>query len=258
MGESYILNSNAIDKYSTYAPNFGGTPENISDYDIASIYTTSGANSDATIATLDVLFNDINGNAVNKQLDFIYITGNNFKHWWLEYWNGSAWIEILNETNTTNTLFRTFTLVSCVKIRILIQTTRTPDEEKKMSVVVTGNQKPFLSPIPQDMSSYKIVTRNKSSLIQTADGSIHFSAVRFTPTRREKYGARIVFKNLDSTTYSVLRTLKNLGSTFIWWPESENNQSEIYLVIWVNPFSASYTSTYKGAGWTIDMELQEV
>lgn len=256
MGESTILERNKLDKYSSVVLTHGGTSADLFDRDMETVYTTSGANSDATQARIEITFKDSAGVNIARSVDSFFFGNFNFKNFLVEYWTGAAWASMFADTTNTDTnYYRTVSIQSTIAIRISCTETITPDEEKKVGELIISA---VFQDISEEISSYNLQFHQKSNIIQLSDGGLHVSLRKFTTNRTQKYGARVSFKLIDETLLERFRTLKDSGNSFYWYPEKTSRPNQIYFVNWVTPLIYRYTSSYKGAGFTVEMELREV
>jgi len=63
---------------------------------------------------------------------------------------------------------------------------------------------------------------------------------------------------MSNAEVESLRTLKESGQPFYFQPDSVSNAHNIYKVEWTGPWNVTYTSNFKGAGYTINMQVKEV
>jgi hypothetical protein len=254
--EPVIYTRSYVDKNGTFVCSHGSTfIERLYDRERIAKYTTSGANSDATEMIVEHDFKEA-GLSITRTIDSIIILNHNLKDVTTEYWNGSNWqaYAVLSGLSSSHTLFQGGT-VSTTKIRVRCSTTQSTNQEKYMAELIACAT---LVTIGYDFESYSVSFKRKQYSVPLADGGMHRSFVKFSTNRSQKYHARVKFNYVSSTVLETLRTLAESGAAFLWQPESVTALQEIFYVNWATPLSYEYVSKYKGAGFSVDMDLEEV
>lgn len=255
MAEPKIYTKNYVDSNCEIASNYGGTVARLYDKDSVSKWQTTGADDDATTVILQVDFKEA-GVAVSRTIDRVMLLNHNLKSVTFQYYDGSTWQDLLTtQTLDDSVSVISFTEQSTEKFRLLCDETQVADENKYVAeLIVCALQ----LDIGDDMVSYSITHRQKVSEIELLDGSIHRTVIKHSPNRTLKYEARCQFRLLSEATLESLRDIKDAGQAFLWQPESSQRPDEIYLVNWAGSFNYQYSSTYKGAGFNLEMSLKEV
>jgi hypothetical protein len=180
------------------------------------------------------------------------------------YWNGTDWVALPSLTKSVfrdngqraHTTFE-FSGVNAYGILFYMLATNTPNQEKTIGEIIACSEGE-IAYIRTDLSSYSPTFRQKSKEISLGDGSLHVANTKDDRNKLLKYEANCQFKYLAATELKYLYDIKNEGGTFLFHPESQSRPQDIYLVRWAGNFSPRYTSSYKGAGWTVDMQVKEV
>ena len=257
--EVRILTPNFIDSETTIASSNGGTTANLWDMDTDSIWQEADefnfSHWDTRECTLTFTFK-IGTVETQFLTNAVIMIKNNVREFDIEYWNGSAYVKIATITeNLDSNLFVNFGNRLTSRIRLKMRKTINPNERKQMAELVIARNRITLG---QNYNVYEINSREKVETITLGDGSEHRAVTRFKNTKSQKYGCRATFDYLSVFDYNNLLSLKNENSPFLWYPESDFKGDEIYLVNWINTFSAKYTGKAKQLGYTINMELNEV
>jgi hypothetical protein len=255
MAEPKIYSKNYVNADCTFSESHtGGTITRLYDRDPASQCVTSGANSDATEASIEVTFKE-GATAVDRTFDRVILLGHNLKYVYLDYWNGSSWVNITSNSAVTGDIIFTFVAVTGAKFRIRATLTQTTNEEKKIGELIVCK---LTSDVGIELESYEVTWRQKSTEVELADGSFHRAVVAHSVNRTSKYEARARFNFVPTATLTILRTLRESGAAFLWHPESESRPDQIFYVHWTGTERVRYASQYKGAGHAVEMELREV
>jgi len=254
--EIRILTENMVDADSTIVVSAGGTTANLFDRDKDNKYITSGVRRDTQAATIEVTFN-VGTVETEFTLNTLIMLKTNVKLFKLEWFDSAESIfkTIIETERPGEITCLTFGAVKTSKIRLTLFTTQQPNREKEIGELIIARQRFILSDNP---SSYDLVGREKKTIIELGDGQRHIAYTRFSDQRISKYGARVSFRFLPQADYDILECIKNEGTPFLWYPESLSRPLEIYKVNWVNPFETRYSIQFKGAGYDITMELEEV
>jgi hypothetical protein len=254
MAEPKIYSKNYVSSDCTFTLSHSGTSAKLYDRDVATLYQTSGANSDVTDATIVIDFKE-GSTSVTRTIDTCILLGHNLKAWELEYWNGSAYVSIQSLSALSNNYsVISFSQVSTTKIRLTLKSTQTVNQEKQIGELIVALQTLAFS---QELETYDQDVRQKAVEIPLADGSIHRTFVMWTSYRSTKYQARARFSYLTSAEIVTLYALRDSGASFLWHPESTSRPDQIFYVQWVTG-RLRYATAYKGAGHQIEMELKEV
>jgi hypothetical protein len=222
---------------------------------------SSGANSDATTITIDVVFKE-GTTAVNRAIDSLFLINHNLKNWDFYYWDGAAYQLVAHEdTDAAANTIKSFGSVTTSKVRLVCDSTQSVNAEKYIGeMIVCALQ----MDIGHDLKSYEVRHRERSREILLGDGSIHKMITRWTQYRTEKYECRAVVEFLNTSGHTpeterlTLKAIINSRLPFLWYPESSQRPAEIFLVRNSGPWADRYVSGYKGAGFEVSLDLREV
>lgn len=129
-------------------------------------------------------------------------------------------------------------------------------QEKMMGELILANQNTIQ--LTKDFSSYEERWREKVKEIALGDGGIHRVVTLSSTGRNLRYEANCQFRFLTESEVISLNALKESGAPFYFQPESETRPDKIFKCHWTGPWDIKYTSSYKGAGYTVSMNLKEV
>jgi len=255
--EVKILTPNFVDSKSTIVSSNGGTTAYLFDKDNESIFEVTRVpegKRDTEESILSITFN-VGTVETEFEMNCFMLFGCNIRDMSFDYWNGTAWKTLTTIVgNADDYLIRYFGAITTSRVRLRMLKTINPNELKKIAeLIVARHRFNFLS-----YSVLKEKSREMVSTLELGDGSIHRSVMRFSTNRTNKYGAVVTFDYLTRQQYYNLRSLKNENSPFLWMPESTHIPEEIYLVQWVNPFTSNYWKKYKGNGYSVQLQLEEV
>lgn len=254
MSEPRIYSKNYIDSECLITSSHGGDGTKIYDRNSLTIFSTSGANSDATIGNIQIYFQSA-GISQARTIDTIVIKNYNFLGWTAYYYNGTNWIDVFSSvSDSQSNRVISFSPVSTTAIQIQFQTTKTPNQEKTIGELIACNTVIACD----DMSSYDPKWRERSKEIVLGDGSVHKVYTKDASGRLGKYEASVRFNYLSKATRDSLKAIKDTGEPFLWQPESVTVPEDIYYVHWSNTWDEKYMSNFKSAGYEVIMNLKEV
>lgn len=257
MSEPFLFTRNYVDDQSDVTVSHGsGSKSYLFDRDPDSQWVTSGANDDATEASVEVEFFE-DGVSVERDIDRLLLINHNFKNWVAEYWNGSAWVTLTSEAaDAASTTLKSFGQVSTTKVRVRVTETQVADAEKTLGELIICAI--LLDPGRDVEPDYQPKWREMSSEQIMGDGSLHKIVTRWAQNRVQRYEARVTFNFLSNADRLTLKAIRDGGVPFLWYPESIYRPAEIYFVEWSAPWSEQYVSSYKGSGTRVQMDLKEV
>lgn len=251
--KNYLDPGDGIAAATLFAGSGNGSILNIVDRDSQSLWASSGAASDATVVEI---FGSFFAGLVQKTIDTLIILNHNLATFTLSYWDGTAWVALSPvSVSVANTIY-SFTPVSTTGIRLTMSATRTTNQEKTIGQLMACA---LTLAVGTDMEAdYTQTYRERSKEVVLGDGSVHKMVTRFSPYRTQKYEAKVSFKLLTNAQADALLAIKEAGEPFLWQPESVTKPEEIFLVHWSNPWNRRYSSSYKGSGNDVQMNLREV
>ncbi len=256
MAEPKILTKNYVGADDVITVSHGdGSKSYLYDRDKDSKWLTSGANDDATLASIEVEFFE-GTTAVNRTIDRLLLINHNLANWDFYSWNGSAWVLQANENaDAAGTTYKSFTPVTTSKVKLECDVTQIADAEKFIGELIVAAQ---LMDVGHDFKAYSVRYRERSKEIMLGDGSIHKMVTRWTKNRNQKYEARCSFEFVTEAERDTLKSICEARAPFLFYPESAQRPDEIFLVRWSAPWAEDYVSSYKGAGLEIRLEMREV
>ena len=209
MAEPKIYTKNYIDADLIFAASHGQINLSaIFDTDKNSLYVTSGANSDSISITVEIEFQDENNDIINRTINRVIIVNHNMKDIEVEYLdvNGFNWISVATETFlTSSTTIISFSAVSAGGVRILSQTTQTPNQDKQLGLFFACE---FNVDIGIEITALSVNYRQKQSILLMGDGQLQRTVVMHAPNRSAKYQAKVSFILLPYATFELLRAVK--------------------------------------------------
>ncbi len=225
------------------------------DRDRNSKWISQGQGTDGNVVTINVDFYE-GSTPVPRTIDTFFMLNTNVKDLSFFYWNGTSMVNYLTVLgNTAANLVRNFTPVTTTRVYFELIRTQTPNQEKSIGELSIGALKLDLSAGPDQ---YDIKFREKAKELILGDGAMHQMVIRHSPNRTQKYEARVGFKYITQSLHDQLLALKEEGLPFIWHPEPVDRPQDLFYVHWTSPWKAKYVSSYKGAGFDVDLELKEV
>ncbi len=260
MAEPKIFTRNYVDSECTITPSTGSDNKHkLYDRDYDSQWISDGENSDATESMIEVAFREA-GAEVSREIDTIMILNHNLEDPVAEYWDGSAWQAFDSDTNLTDGTFNAFThaAVETTKIRIRNYQTITQDAEKAVGELIACAVQYTSSGNADELVAYDVIHAQRTAYeLPLIDGGVHRSVVRHSANRSDKYEAKATFQFLTEAQLESLKDIKASGMAFLWQPESTQRPEDIYLVNWTGNLQYKYASLYKGAGFTLTLDLKE-
>ena len=253
-----ILTKNFLDADTTIVSSHAGTTSYLWDRDVNTLWQTAGfmARRDQTEITLTITFN-VGTVETQFTANTIMFLNNNLNFVKLESWNGSAWEEVFQDyvPAASHDHVWYFGERTTSRMRITMLGTKQENKQKEIGELVIARTRYLMS---TGMTSFQANYKQKVSMYEVADGGLRIAYTRAPGSRVARYGAVVTFDRITREDYEFLLALKNEGEPFLWYPESAQYPGEVWLVQWVNPFTAMYSHQMTTAGYTVTMELQEI
>lgn len=130
------------------------------------------------------------------------------------------------------------------------------NQEKRIGELILANENTVT--LARDFNSYQEKWREKVKEIMLGDGGVHRVITLSGSGKNLRYEANCQFKFMTTAEVEALRALKESGNPFWFMPESETNPHKIFQCHWTGPWDVTYTSSYKGAGLTVNMQVKEI
>lgn len=256
MAEPKILTKNYVSADCTITVSHSDASKGyLYDRDKDSKWLTSGANDDAMVASIEVVFKE-GSTAVDRTIDRLLLVNHNLANWDFYSWDGAAWVLQASEnTDSASTTYKSFTAVTTAKVKIECDVTQVADAEKFIGEMIVAAEQ---MDVGHEFDNYNVRYRERSREIVLGDGSTHKMITRWTQNRNQKYEARATFLFVTEAERDTLKGICEARLPFLFYPESSQRPDEIFLVRWANPWAEEYVSSYKGAGLRIAMDVKEV
>jgi len=259
MAEPLIFTNNFIDENNIYSSShYNVTQKHFYDKSRSTQMISVGGNLDTISVDFTVQFRNGTLVALNRNVEAVWILNHNFKEWVFEYWNGSAWTALVNQTNDlTSDRFINMGGTATGQIRFRCTKTKVADATKKFGELIVVGSK---VDIGSEMTTYDVRYREKVKDIILGDGTLHRVVTRHGSNGygTQKYEATATFKYMTAAQRDLLRAVKEAAQSFFWQPESTSRPEEIYEVIWTSPWAEKYSAPFKSAGYDITMQLRAV
>lgn len=204
------------------------------DQNQATKWVSSGSD-DVTEETIEISFQNWQGESISRTFDRIILLGHNIKTGAFDYWNGSAWVNIpaadLADVSDSETLIELSSSITATKFRIRATETQTTDAEKqigeiKVCLSIIGGSQLWRSDIPR-------TDDQKSGSYRVGDGGLVFW--------REwtKFSASGTLYDVDKDSYDLMFPLLKTGLlyTIIFW--SDFDLKDCYEIAFTDPPRAS-------------------
>lgn len=254
--EPKIFTKNYVNSDDTFSVSSGsGSWSNAYDRDTLSQWVSSGANSDASDVTITITFYE-GSVAATRTIDSLLMINHNIKAFDLYYWNGSAFTLWQSFTGlASSTLFQSLSSQSTTAVQLILHTTQVANQEKAIGEF---NLMALLLDLGVDLYTYKVAFRQRVKDLAMGDGSLKRGIIRWTYNRIEKYEATWSLHLITDAQRNSLLTIKQLGTPFLWYPESISRPDEIWYVHWYDPRDYQYSSYVKSAGNEFQASFKEV
>ena len=263
--EPKFLLGNYVDRYCEMAVTSGSGVADVFNGDREVGWTSSGETSEAGYDVyVECIFKNSAGTNITRDIDAICIRNTNIKKFRLRYsataagaystittivYNGTSDADGLVLTNADDDLYITFSELTAGKIRVEIESTIVANEEKTIGELLA-------------MHTNYSATDNATSLNQKVidkKGEYRLeSGVLKSWFNYRKYECKLIFSLANETMMENLRDIKMNNESFCIYPEPDSRKGDIWMVRWSNDWLELYTVNYKGAGYTIKIEMDGV
>ncbi len=249
-----ILSPNYIDAFGIFTvSNNASEIAKIFDRDSVSQYFTTAAGS---LETVEHEFKE-GGFVVTRTFDTLLMLNHNLKKWKMQYWDGAAWQDIGNATflldNQANTIVQ-FTQVSATKVRLFIEEAQSGTEFSVGEWIVSRETYQFET----GFFEYEEEHDELNLQYKLAENTLEKAKVSWTQNRALKYAARARVIFVTEAMRDSLKTIKDTGVPFLWYPEPEARPTRIFFVHWLSKWRERYSSPVKSQGFTIPITVREV
>ena len=242
LSSNYLRLSTAIITVSTGS----SSKSKLYDRDKNTQWSSVGSN-DTITESIEVDF------GVSKQIDTLLLQNINLKNFKLQYWTGSAWADVTGVAETTwanNYYYKEFTAITTQKVKLLMYSTQTANQEKKVGEMWVMLKK---YEIP-DPNTFKFKPENIeiNGYYRLGDGTQESWYIK------SKWSNKIPFEYLSQSVTDSLKSIYDEHSAFTIYPEPIEKPSECYEVNWTSKWNAYYVDTIKGNGYNLDMNVEEI
>lgn len=202
--------------------------------------------------TVEVQFYE-GSNPIDRTVNTLCLENINLKEFKLQYEDsGGSWADVSGMSWTTNTetfLFEEFSDITTGRMRLIIYKTMTQNDNKKIGEFWLMKN---LYDLTDAMDTYSPSTLQDDGFVRLAtfEDSLWWL--------HEKYKATVGLKRITLTELNELKTIYDYHEPFVWIPEPELRPDKFYLVTWKSPWSEPYSSQYKGLGYDVRFNLEEV
>lgn len=156
-------------------------------------------------------------------------------------------------TGYRHTLIK-FPSVDSYAINVGFTHTEPANQLKSLGELVLFNENTVT--LARDFTSYEERWANVAREIMLENGGVHKVVQTSSPDTSVRYEARAEFNFMAESEMESMRHLFRTGRTFTFMPESETNPHKYYECHLVGPLGIKYTSSYKGAGYTVSLTLR--
>lgn len=171
---------------------------------------------------------------------------------------GEVLTEHVNELGQATSVI-TFPKMSAKLFTFGFSTTTPANQLKSMGELIMANEN--VVTLTRDFSAYEERWREKVKELAMGDGSIHRVISIFDNgivKKNLRYGANCQFRYMTQPEVESMRALKESDQPFYFQPDSISKPQNIYLVEWTGPWNVKYSTNTKAAGYTVDMQVNEI
>ena len=190
--------------------------------------------------------------STNRTFDTLALVNINLKKFKLQYWNGSAFVDINETIKTANAdtdiVFIDFSSapVASEKIRLCMDSTIVPGQEKKIGELWVMDYKFTLTNI---LIGYDRKDWVKEGKYRLASGKLE------TWQEVSKFILSQSLRNVGKTLRDNLKSLKEEYDNFTIYPDSTEWEDDLFLVYWTNNWDENYD--WKKNLYTIQFDIEE-
>lgn len=188
----------------------------------------------------------------SKTFDIIVLNNHNFKDFVIYYYDpfSSIWIQLgfaIGNTQKDN-FFKFKSPITCRVVRIVVNALQSGSTLEIAEIWITKTWYEF----ERNFDTYNKQKFRKQDIYRLGMGEMKMWWIY------EKYKASIVCNYCSETMINSLKEIWDSPDAFTFIPEPDDMPSDIYLCHIINEFNAQYISNWKGAGYTITLEIEEV
>ncbi len=259
--EPKFFSRNRIDRNSILIASTGqANAVRIFDRDKDHIYESVGS-TNSIQETIEAQFKS-GGLDFFQDVDFLAVLGHNLEDFKFQHDAGAGFIDTPGATvvgASTNFTLLPIANVKAGKIKLVMDTVQASSGtlEKQVGQVLVLKR---LLELPTDEAPDRlgIDFQQVARTTRMLDEGTIINQLRWTGNRTERYRTRISFRLLSKANYDSLRELVKTAVFFIQ-AEPVQRPDEFFFVTHVRGgFPSEYTTLFKGNGYTISLNLEEV
>jgi len=216
--------------------------------------------SESTTETINITLYD--GTLLaSRSIDFVALLNINLKAFTVSYSDdGVTYTAFTGGTQTvnagTNFVLSLATPVTASYLRLTMDTTIGAVADKLVGCFIAALG---TFQTTNGMTAYDPERMEKRTEVKMADGSMSYGYIYRSDASYEFYKAKAGWRFVTAAQRTSFRTVKNTAAPFLWYPEPADAPADLYLcVMKAGSFEDPYSTTYKGAGYDIDLEVTEV
>ncbi len=234
------------------------------DNDFTAIWASSGSDDTVTETITVGLYEG--SLQTSRSIDFFALMAVNLKNFIIEYSadNGLAWTTVSGANYAvatadfagTNLILSLSSPITANKLRVTMYRTQSANQEKQIGgfIAALGTFQTVMG-----MTLYDPTRNEMRKVVEMADGSKSYGSIYRSDNSFEFYSAKVGWRFVTTAYRTLLREVKNSVQPVLWYPEPGDAVQEIFLVmVKAGSFKDPYSTTYKGAGYDIELELDEV
>ncbi len=226
-------------------------------------YWHSAVGGDAITETL-IASVQLRSALVNRPVDMICLQNINLKNFKLEYSTGGVTYltvpgfdySVGTADNDQSDLIKTFSEITPDHYRLTMYRTIVADEVKKVGGIIASLSTVQIT--TGGMVKYDRKHREELRSLKMGDGSRSDEAIRRSAVSYEHYGAAVEIELLSKAERDAMRGIKRTGAPFVFVPEPYDSPRDAFGCLFKGVWDDRFTSQYKGTGYTVGFNVEEV
>jgi hypothetical protein len=194
--------------------------------------------------------------------DILAIQNMNLRRFKVEYKTGAGAYAIVPGTDYTMSDFSgadfliSFAAISADTIRITATHTQGSATNKRIGGVYASLMAVQLT--QGHLNSYDKRYREKVRTVVLGDGSEAQEYILRSAASYHHYGATVGLDLCSQAERDAILAIKRVGDPFTWIPEPGDLKREVYTCRMDGPWGDRYYNSFKGAGYTLNLNIKEV
>lgn len=227
-------------------------------------YWHSATGDDNTAETLDISFQQREA-PISRSIDLVVMQNINLKNFVLEYSNtgGAPFTTVPGfdyntgfADNALPDLIKTFTPITANILRLRMFKTFIADDLKRVGGLIAALG--TLQLVTGGMAKYDKKFRENMRSVKLGDNGRSDELIKRSATSYEHFGASVEITLATRTERDAIRAIKRDGRPFIFIPEPFDVPRDVFSCLFKGAWADSYQSSYKGAGYQIGFNIEEV